>query len=932
MLAVIAAATVMAPMSLPVAAHATIADLTGTPSTASSNDVSKVGAARLTHHLTVSVTGSGTVTDGQKLITCPTTCDADYPSGTEVELTASPGPDHFFDHWDGACDGAGPCSITMDKDAAVGAVFVDEPGTFPISSTSPATGQAVIIDLSSFRHAHGGVTDFLLDLNGDGTLERDLHLASHVVLTYMKPGSRELHSQISFLDGTKFNPSDTITVTGTGMADCGTQVYCHVGFPLPPPGGGGCTSVVMVGVATAQPLDTADCFAESGPVFTIDRPVRVNGIDLFPRTGTTVTFDPDSNTISSDGGLVDVQLGELPLGPATIDWSDLEGSDGDAEVPPIDPTPLASFEGFRVPGHFQTTLHDDATSTEALNVELPDLLGDVAVHIGLRGWMDRGITLDSLHLHLPTGWINGSLPIQNLDIDYDASTNFWGGGLGVSIGGYDVGASVGFQGGNLVNLGASVGGLNVHITDGVFLDSISFDLTQVPPPPTFTGGIGLTYGPKYHDISLVEVDGSFTLVIDVPADIAIDAELDILSLKVANAHIDYRLDGNFALTADVRLVPWWDDPHAAPNPRITGSLSGWVDGPSDTFDIEGGGRACFGVCAGADIVVSSVGAAACIHFIGDVGGGYTYTDRRIHFPIGCDLGRYSLVRPERTLDVRGFSPQYQFTVAPGSRLAGVRVLGRGSAPRVTLTGPSGQRITMPAHGIAARDAHSWILRNEADDSTGIALFNPQAGVWTVTRDPGSVPIRSVDHARGLPPVSIDAHVSGHGRRRTLVYSMDPLPGETVTFVERGPKLGHTIGVATGTAGRIPFTPGYGPAGQRSIEAMITVGPMPRENVTVARYQASAPPKPARPRGLALTRTGDTLTVTWRRAARAVRYDVVVTTSNGRLVESITARRSLDVHGVLPDDPVTVKVTGMDRYLARGPTATTTSGLLPARAA
>jgi hypothetical protein len=50
---------------------------------------------------------------------------------------------------------------------------------------------------------------------------------------------------------------------------------------------------------------------------------------------------------------------------------------------------------------------------------------------------------------------------------------------------------------------------------------------------------------------------------------------------------------------------------------------------------------------------------------------------------------------------------------------------------------------------------------------------------------------------------------------------------------------------------------------------------------------------------------------------------VVTTANGRRVESIIARRSLTVPGVFPGDPFTVKVTGLDTYLARGRTATAT---------
>lgn len=73
--------------------------------------------------LTVSVSGSGTVTGGG--ISCPTTCAASQAVNSTVTLTASPAGGYVFDSWGGACTGEAPtCSVLMNEAKAVTAAFV----------------------------------------------------------------------------------------------------------------------------------------------------------------------------------------------------------------------------------------------------------------------------------------------------------------------------------------------------------------------------------------------------------------------------------------------------------------------------------------------------------------------------------------------------------------------------------------------------------------------------------------------------------------------------------------------------------------------------------------------------------------------------------------------------------------------------------------
>jgi hypothetical protein len=78
------------------------------------------------HPLTVTKVGTGrgsVVSDVQPGISCGSTCSHDFPSGTTVVLTATPGATSTFTGWAGDCAGTGTCTVTMDAAHAVRAAF-----------------------------------------------------------------------------------------------------------------------------------------------------------------------------------------------------------------------------------------------------------------------------------------------------------------------------------------------------------------------------------------------------------------------------------------------------------------------------------------------------------------------------------------------------------------------------------------------------------------------------------------------------------------------------------------------------------------------------------------------------------------------------------------------------------------------------------------
>ena len=94
--------------------------------------------------LTVTASGSGSVTSSPAGIQCGSACGASFASGTVVTLTASPAGASTFSGWSGACSGAAPtCTVTMSQAQSVTAIFTSPPGTVSINTGGAAAGDFV---------------------------------------------------------------------------------------------------------------------------------------------------------------------------------------------------------------------------------------------------------------------------------------------------------------------------------------------------------------------------------------------------------------------------------------------------------------------------------------------------------------------------------------------------------------------------------------------------------------------------------------------------------------------------------------------------------------------------------------------------------------------------------------------------------------------
>jgi hypothetical protein len=149
--------------------------------------------------LTVSRSGSGTVTSNPAGINCGADCSESYQQATPVALTATPTAGSIFAGWSGACSGTGSCNVTMSAARSVTATFTSLMDTNPACSSNT----------------------FMGTVSGDTTSP---------MLSASQIGERWYRVHITEDDGTPFSleyVSARISLTSPPGVDYDLAVYCE---------------------------------------------------------------------------------------------------------------------------------------------------------------------------------------------------------------------------------------------------------------------------------------------------------------------------------------------------------------------------------------------------------------------------------------------------------------------------------------------------------------------------------------------------------------------------------------------------------------------------------------------------------------------------------------------------------------------------------
>jgi len=658
----------------------------------------------------------------------------------------------------------------------------------------------------------------------------------------------------------------------------------------------------------------------------VNTTVHINGLDFTPLDGDRdLVIDDDKKTIKSPNSTFAVSIAsspaDIPIYTGTIDMSFAGSGSGPRDVTGLGlkAGQALSVAGLPVTGlgvQFNASAQTVVTPTFKLDFWPFNYLGAITTSTSLTTSNDHGANFSSFDLKIPKVEAL-ALTLTNVSLHYQDSGT-WSGSVTATLNfakKLTVGAGFGIKNGDFDSLTASVGNLNTPIGTGIYLQSLGFGI-QRTPALTLSGSIGVSGGPSVAGKTAVSVNGTVKATLADPFVIEVSGNAKLGGkFTIGQAFLRYSSFGLFEFggSADWSLGPL----------GVNGSVNGWVAGLS-AFDVEGQLQGCLHIdylpdpCATAKALVSSIGIAGCVDVFGyGVGAAATWSGDFDAFT-GCDLAPW---RPQKPTASGAQAGALGAVAIPyGLPMAAWQVQGKGGPPGVTLTGPHGRTITVDKdHPYLKRDGVVAGLLE--DGTTFVAVKSPAAGTWRLRSD-GTFPVSRVRYARGLPKPHVSAKVGRSGTRRTLSWSLTPIAGQKVTFVESGKDVHHAIATTGARRGRLRFTPARGSAGVRRVQALVSQDGRPRAKITVASFRAASALAPATPRKLKLTRKGTRVTVSWTAPRAGFRHAVHVTLPDGtQTVRIVPAKqRSLVLTGIATTVAVKVSVRGLTAGNAKGPAA------------
>jgi hypothetical protein len=695
---------------------------------------------------------------------------------------------------------------------------------------------------------------------------------------------------------------ESVTVTSVaGATPTPTPTPTLAPPPPPAPTPAPCQTVITAGKLKA----TAMCFNAAGSSFG---PVNINGMTVTPLDGKSVTVRTGRGvTITSDKARVTITVKGAPatLFTGKLDWKlvndQLEGFT-------FTPSTLGGMRIVSMPQ--PPTLTASNKTRLKLHFKLPDKLGGATTSspVNIEPGSSAPVSFTIKHGGLP------GMSLSSMTVTHESQTTWSIEGkvalphpvpltLGASIGVKDnsfshlyTNSTFGASGPNFGPLTLRKLSFNVVLdpkpspcvpklgketvdmksllkqTTGEWFNVKPVVIDHGYPQAAMCGDISLTAGPTLLGKPALVLEGGmgFKVYKDRPSVLRAYGTAKLVGFTLTDAEMEFHGNGYARMSS--RYEMGWSG---------VAALRGWtqLEFRGKKFNGEGYQKACLDFidyCLGARGLMSSKGIAVCLiidTFVGDwhPGFGVRWGHKATLYWKGCDLGPY---RENLSASASGVAKTVRF----GKGLPGavVALTGKGAPPRVALIGPRGERIEVP-EGLTPAGGKGWfVMKSPNENLTQIAIATPSAGTWRIEVLPGSAPLMKVASAEGLHKPSVKAKVRG-GKLR---YTIKPIPGQVVRFVERGPSAGGEIGVARGARGTLRFKPAPGRAERRQIVALVEQDGQLRDRIVVATYKAPGINKPAAVKRLKLRRAGKSIVATW---AGAKTVQVRAELSDGRVL-------------------------------------------------
>ncbi|HVO52930.1 MAG TPA: LamG-like jellyroll fold domain-containing protein [Solirubrobacterales bacterium] len=871
--------------------------------------------------------------------------------------SSTPTPGAHFTHFDWDTDGDGSTDVTCPGDAP--ALFTQ----FPKSGTYDVTVTAV--DSSG--------------QSSTGTVYTTVHAPAHVPLgasaSATAHGSKAKKAVeesgesacITQLEGNQPSSKDCIRSFQFGVIDVNARTQ-------------NCFTLVGQSPSTnyvGQAGTSASNFKTLPKLFydaSIKGSVSLDGLPIPIPEGRTTHYSSVTGTIGAGEREIAIELAghKVSLGRLNLDLA-IETTRKHGRnffsLGSVDLAGLPGLAGLGVTGKAGIGFIEPGETELALNLKLPPLFsfssGPATAKLEVYGRNEEEgeqFRLGHLHVHVPSFYV-GPVLGKNLDLDYDEATDTWAGGLALLLPGGEEGGDfeldaepkpgtdygIQISNGHFQHAGAEVdfGSFSPQIFPGVFLSNLRFTVGTEP--------LRLFGGGTLNTAKIVYVDGDVLAVFPesgeswtIPGGLQgfqrlagrrvdsfslagggdVSFRVSGFSFPLGNAFLMYTYPGLFEFGGEV------DVPLGVFEAK--GEASAFVDVDSGRFNAEGNGTFCIADdlgCLGASMLVSSDGIAGCGEidvglFDVNAGAGYHWGGSFHVYLLDCDVGPYRVYTGASQLQAPAAAGWKRTLHLPAQLPAeDFELRGLGGAPDVTLRGPHGQVFSTEGKPKGG-DLPFAFIRVDANDTTYIGIKNPAAGAWTVSANPGSVPIASLAAANGLKPPSVKATVAGRGPHRVLHYEIAPRPGQRVVFAEKGKDSYREIGHAKGGSGTIRFTPAFGSAGRRKLTALVQQNGATIQTLKLGSYKAPGWGSPKRPRKLLVSRHGATLKVSWQPQPGVRRFTVTVRTADGAARMLVVHGASAKIKGVAAALAGRVTVAGTEIDGSSGPAAT--AKLRPAR--
>ena len=737
--------------------------------------------------------------------------------------------------------------------------------------------------------------------------------------------------------------------------------------------------IAAVAIVTAPRVSAANCAAEEVKIgiveatgcFTTRTPqgqtavyetttkFRMNGFDVQPHQGVTVTFSPQDGqkrgaSVTTNNGFVDLTANHAAWGPVhfnNMNFAFSPPASGEftlAESALAQPfisiaglSPLgvkqpiklteegAEFDlSFDIGGFFlHLVTHSDKKLSFGVEFEVKD--GRFKVASGKFGVEDF-----ELANFLEVREADLEFSDKLIDANFDASLK----GLGAEkavIGGATVEDPFG-KGFNLTRFRLGLPIPNIQLgTSGVFLQKLAVDVFTAPPYGG-KGTVGLTAGPKTRffgrDVDAVDVEGTIEVrgadtAHNKPGFFSVGGDFTLVTLPVGNAHFAYYFGQgtDFGLNFGIGFPSGRNDP-GQPT-YVGGGFNGWTT--AHHFDLEGSAKLkLLGIdLLGAQTVVSDIGFAGCVQVIAWIGGGLRWSDGRGELLGGwtCNTGGY---RPQRNAARAASHGPAHVKLNTGHRVVRIAAHDGEEAPQATLSHPDGRTLTTPEPGDEdgiEMSEHGAGL-GATDGTSAFVIDGDASGRWRLNPAPGSSGIESVEVAKELPDHRVKARITGRGRKRTLRWSARDIPHQTLQFSERLPNGREVLIFETDKArGKHRFRPVEGP-GTFNAKRKLAVDVMqrlntPRDELVADRYVVRRQPAPKRVRALRVERQLNEVVVGWKRSRRAAHYRVAASAGGeATYTKQVSSKRRRVRLPVGTTKKMRVKVTPINGQGRRGKAA------------